>query len=46
MASGRGRDRGRDRGREFLGRDSIGGLGSYVGRQTVSDKGLRQSKHC
>jgi len=46
MASGRGRGRGREH--DFIGgRDLFGGhRGSYGGRQTVGDKGLRQCKHC
>jgi len=43
MASGRGRGRGRD----FVELGLFGGgRGSYGGKQTLGDKGLRQCKHC
>ena len=47
MASGCVRGRGRGRRHDFVGgHSSFGGRDSYVGRQTVSDKELRQCKHC
>ena len=44
IISGRGRGRGRDFGGR--GRGFVRGRGSYGGRQSASEKGPRQCRHC